>query len=85
MVTGPYMDRDGKEMMSGGGSPVLSSTGYHIGPGHAAVFKANAKEYLSYHFYNAQLRGRPCLEIERLAWDADGWPKLGPPLPVNQD
>ena len=40
---GPYEDRDGKDMMDGGGFPVLHAsldrTGRFAGPGHPAILK----------------------------------------------
>lgn len=83
-ITGPYLDRQGKDMMQGGGSLVLASEGYRIGPGHAGILKDGAKEYLSYHFYHAERRGRSMLEVAPLGWSKDGWPEVGSPLPVHQ-
>ena len=34
-VTGPYLDRDGKPMLDGGGTELLARTGRFIGPGGA--------------------------------------------------
>ena len=29
-----------------------------------------------HHAYDAQANGVPTLRISRLAWDADGWPRI---------
>ena len=84
-VTGPYLDREGKALMQGGGSLVLASEGYRFGPGHAGILKDGAREYFSYHFYHGERRGRSMLEVAPLGWSADGWPQVGSPLPVNQE
>jgi len=83
-VTGPYLDHEGKDLMQGGGSLVLSGEGFRIGPGHAGILKDGAREYLSYHFYHAERHGGSMLEVAPLSWSKDGWPKLNSPLPVNQ-
>jgi arabinan endo-1,5-alpha-L-arabinosidase len=80
VITGPYLDRDGKDLMQGGGSLFLEATGKRIGPGHAAVLKEGDKEYLSYHYYNADRGGRPDIEIVPLGWTPDGWPVPGKPM-----
>jgi len=82
-ITGPYTDREGKNMLTGGGDLFLSSAGKRIGPGHAAVFRENGKEFLSYHYYNAESGGRPRLEIVPLSWTAKDWPEAGEPLGVS--
>ncbi len=77
-VTGPYVDRDGKDMREGGGTMVLKTNGTRIGPGHAGIFVENGVEYLSYHYYDgATERGTPTLGIQTTAWDEDGWPTVG--------
>lgn len=73
-VTGPYLDRDGTELLAGGGSPLLASEGRFIGPGHAGLFEDGDRTLLSYHFYDAEANGRPRLAIRPLEWDEDGWP-----------
>jgi arabinan endo-1,5-alpha-L-arabinosidase len=79
-ITGPYVDRDGKHLMKGGGTLFLETAGYRIGPGHAAFLQHNGKEYLSYHYYHGEHGGRPTLGIISLNWTADGWPEAGAPL-----
>jgi arabinan endo-1,5-alpha-L-arabinosidase len=79
-VTGPYLDRTGKDMLQGGGSLFAGSSGQRIGPGHAGILTANAKTYVSFHYYSADHGGRPRLEIVPLKWTADGWPEAGTPI-----
>lgn len=76
--TGPYVDRAGTPMLQGGGTPVLASgqgTGdRYVGRGHAAILQRPDGDYIVYHAYDTQRNGTPTLQIQPLAWDADGWP-----------
>jgi arabinan endo-1,5-alpha-L-arabinosidase len=76
-IAGPYLDKSGQDMMSKGGSLFLTTQGADIGPGHAAVLRTKGKSYLSYHVYDAELKGRPSLRIRSLRWDKEGWPEPG--------
>jgi arabinan endo-1,5-alpha-L-arabinosidase len=62
--------------MSGGGTLLLRSEGPRIGPGHAGLLSYSGKDYLGYHFYDAEERGRAKLGIIPLSWTKDGWPML---------
>jgi arabinan endo-1,5-alpha-L-arabinosidase len=73
-ITGPYLDREGKDLLEGGGSLLLETDGAFIGPGHAGILKAGDDHWLSMHFYDGTRRGAGTLAIRRLRWDADGWP-----------
>ncbi|MFO1514649.1 MAG: arabinan endo-1,5-alpha-L-arabinosidase [Verrucomicrobiota bacterium] len=73
-VTGPYLDREGKEMLAGGGTPVLGTEDVFIGPGHAGILEENGKSWFGFHFYNAAQRGSSTFAIRSLRWGADGWP-----------
>ncbi len=75
-VTGPYVDRDGVEMLKGGGTQVTFPTDRWRGPGHNAILQDGDTDYIVYHAYDAESHGAPTLRISRLAWDADGWPSL---------
>jgi arabinan endo-1,5-alpha-L-arabinosidase len=77
-ITGPYLDRDGVDLMAGGGTLVLDTVGSAIGPGHAGFFEHDGQLLFSYHFYNAEKRGRPEMGINRLTWDERGWPQVEP-------
>ncbi|RYO36054.1 hypothetical protein AA0111_g2774 [Alternaria arborescens] len=71
-VQGPYVDRNGINMMSGGGTVVLASHGTIRGPGHNTVFKDNDADVLVYHYYR-QSDGQAQLGINLLRYD-NGWP-----------
>lgn len=78
-ITGPYLGKDGSEMMQGGGSVLLRAdlqeTQRFRGPGHAGAFTdRDGITYLAYHAYDKEADGRPTLRIAPLRWDADGWP-----------
>src|SRR5581483_8044892 len=71
-VTGPYVDKNGTALSSGGGTTFLPNlTGYMRGPGHIGFGEGR----LTYHFYNqnascaAQLAdttlGGSCRRVER--------------------
>ncbi|WP_431907662.1 arabinan endo-1,5-alpha-L-arabinosidase [Nonomuraea jabiensis] len=71
-VTGPYVDRNGVAMTSGGGTQVLAGHGSVHGPGHQAVVPDRDAEVLYYHYYADN--GAPLLGINLLGYDSAGWP-----------
>ncbi|HEU5072135.1 MAG TPA: arabinan endo-1,5-alpha-L-arabinosidase [Verrucomicrobiae bacterium] len=75
-ITGPYRDRDGLDLLGGGGSLVLGSAGKVVGPGHAGIFTARGTDWFSFHYYDATQRGRATLGIRKLRWDEAGWPVI---------
>lgn len=76
-ITGPYLDRDGRDMREGGGTLFLGSEGRFIGPGHAGILREGKNEYVSFHFYDGERSGRPALGIRKLKWSKAGWPQVG--------
>ena len=72
-VTGPYVDRDGRELVQGGGTTLLESSGDRIGPGGESV----SGGVIAYHYYDGTADGAPKLGLRSLTWADDGWPKLG--------
>jgi arabinan endo-1,5-alpha-L-arabinosidase len=72
-IQGPYLDRDGTPMVLGGGSLVLEGDKDWNGVGHNAVVTFEDGDYLVFHGYDANDKGRPRLRVERLAW-LNGWP-----------
>jgi arabinan endo-1,5-alpha-L-arabinosidase len=75
-ITGPYLDQSGVDMMQGGGSLLLTTSGNFIGPGHAGIIPEGATNWLSCHFYDGTRGGRPTLGLLPLRWEADGWPRM---------
>lgn len=75
-VTGPYVDRDGVDMMNDGGTQVTFPTERWRGPGHNSVLQENGVDYLVYHAYDADNQGVFTLRIDPIVWDADGWPEM---------
>jgi arabinan endo-1,5-alpha-L-arabinosidase len=85
-ITGPYLDRDGVDLLKGGGSLLLETEGTFIGPGHAGILKDGDKSWMSYHFYDGAQNGRSRLAIRPLEWAADGWPRVaGKPITPPAD
>ncbi|MEH1100884.1 family 43 glycosylhydrolase [Micromonospora sp. CPCC 205561] len=74
VVTGPFVDRAGRDMRSGGGTQLLASHGAVHGPGHQAVLADTDGDHLFYHYYADN--GASLLGINRIGYDAAGWPYL---------
>jgi arabinan endo-1,5-alpha-L-arabinosidase len=72
-VEGPYVDRDGVPMNLGGGSTVLEGDKNWNGVGHNAVESFDGTDYLIFHAYDANDKGKSKLRIEKISW-FDGWP-----------
>lgn len=85
-VTGPYLDKTGKDMQDGGGTLFLGAVSDNgsgrpvddeVGAGHAGFLEDTDGTYVSYHEEWARDHsGRTTLNINTLAWDTDGWPQL---------
>lgn len=77
-VTGPYVDASGKLMLEGGGTVILQGDNARVrGPGHCAVLQRPEGDLLVYHFLDADAGGAPYLQIRKLEWGEDGFPKAG--------
>ncbi len=77
-ITGPYVDESGKPLMNGGGTRLLGNQGDMVGPGGQTVYTHHGKFYMVYHFYDVAEEGAAKLQIRRVFWTKQGWPKLGP-------
>lgn len=71
-IEGPYLDADGVDLRSGGGTLLAATQDHEVGPGGASV----AGDWIAYHYYDAHHGGDFRLVIERLGWTDDGWPQL---------
>ena len=69
-VSGPYLDKSGVSLMSGGGTTFLpNKDGRFIGPGHVGLGAGK----LTFHFYDGNDSGAPKLKITTMTW-LNGWP-----------
>ncbi|WP_427116668.1 arabinan endo-1,5-alpha-L-arabinosidase [Pseudarthrobacter scleromae] len=68
-ITGPYVDAEGRELLDGGGTPLLASDGGRVGPGGQSV----SGNTLAFHYYAEELDGAFRLGLAELEWK-DGWP-----------
>jgi arabinan endo-1,5-alpha-L-arabinosidase len=75
-INGPYLDRLGNDMNSGGGSLVVEGNTKWPGIGHNAVYTFDHQDYMIFHGYDAGDDGRPKLLIRTIQWDKDGWPTV---------
>jgi arabinan endo-1,5-alpha-L-arabinosidase len=80
-ITGPYLDRNGVNMVSGGGTLFLQGTGKYAGPGHIAIIKDGGREWFTYHYYDGNAwapqysaYGNADFDFQPLSWTTDNWP-----------
>jgi len=76
-VTGPYIDKAGKDMMQKGGTQFLAAKNDPLyGPGHSGTLSAFGKEWFTSDFEgDVRMDGKATLAIMPLKWNADGWPE----------
>ena len=72
---GPYLDKDGNDMMLGGGTLLAKTRGFVIGPGHTGIWTRGSEDIISFHYYDRRRDGNSWIAEKRLSWRR-GWPKL---------
>ena len=75
-ITGPYVDKNGIDMMLGGGTLIDAGDDRWKGPGHCAVYQSANTAILVNHAYDALNNGMATLQIRPLYWDSEGWPYI---------
>jgi arabinan endo-1,5-alpha-L-arabinosidase len=70
-ITGPYADKNGTSMMSGGGTLLDGGNSRWVGPGGQDI---EGTGVIARHAYDAQDNGNAKLLISDLRWDSSGWP-----------
>jgi arabinan endo-1,5-alpha-L-arabinosidase len=73
-IAGPYLDKEDRDMVGGGGSILLESHGAMNGVGGQSVFG----DYLAFHYYdrsNTAAPYIPTLGLQKMGWE-DGWPTV---------
>jgi arabinan endo-1,5-alpha-L-arabinosidase len=75
-ITGPYLDKDGVDMLKDGGSLFLESTGPLKGPGHAGILVDKGKNWFTCDFEgDLRMGGKATFAILPFRWNPDGWPQ----------
>ena len=78
--TGPFLDKNGVNMLNDGGTLFLDDDGQKIGPGHFSFANLNGQDKFSYHYYDADqywtgdMTGLPQFALRNLYWTSDDWP-----------
>lgn len=75
-VTGPYVDRAGKDMNDGGGSLLIKGNKNWVGLGHNSAYTWDGKDYLVLHAYETADKYLQKLKIMNISWDKEGWPMV---------
>ena len=76
-VAGPYVDKDGKSMLEGGGSVVLAGDKDWVALGHNSAYTFDGKDYLVFHAYETADNALQKLRILPISWE-DDWPLVDP-------
>lgn len=80
-IGGPYLDRDGKPMLEGGGTLIAGADDRYCGVGHCAVYEQSDGWVFLAHAYDREANGASKLYLRPLVWE-DGWPVVqSPELP----
>ena len=72
-ITGPYVDANGREILEGGGTPLLVGNTGWFGPGGESVLLQKEGDIIVFHPYDSA-SGQAYLQISNIAW-VNGWPK----------
>jgi arabinan endo-1,5-alpha-L-arabinosidase len=72
-ITGPYTDKNGTNMLNGGGTILDAGNSRWIGPGAQDIFKNGSNFVLIRHAYDATDNGTPKMLISDLYFKS-GWP-----------
>lgn len=71
-IRGPYLDKNGVNMLNGGGSVLDAGNSVWIGPGGQDILNTDV---IIRHAYDANDNGTPKMMISTLNWDSNGWPR----------
>ena len=77
-VSGPYLDKNGLNMLNSAGSLFAGNDGNKIGPGQIGIYSQGDLDQFGYHYYDANNNGNPTYGLRTLYWTSDGWPSYTP-------
>ena len=76
-VTGPYLDRQGVDMLQGGGTLFLQGDKREYeAAGHCAAYTFGGEDVFICHGYSIALDGASVLVQHTIRWTDDGWPTI---------
>ena len=75
-ITGPYLDKEGKDMAQGGGSPLMAENKNWSGWGGQSVYDFDGNDYVVFHAYENADNEFHRMKIAKIKWDADQWPEI---------
>ncbi|OYW80588.1 MAG: hypothetical protein B7Z26_06245 [Asticcacaulis sp. 32-58-5] len=73
---GPFVDKDGTALISGGGSILLQGNSLYSGPGGQMVYVTPSEDTIVFHARRLSQNGLPYLFVKPLDWST-GWPVIG--------
>ena len=82
---GPYLDREGNNLINGGGTFVLGDDTEQLVPGHPHIWEESGVFYMGYDYRTTRdpsADERDFMGIRRLHW-VDGWPTIWRPVTVS--
>ena len=81
-LTGPYLDKNGKDMRQGGGTILVGPDDKFFGVGHCSAYELTMPDgttrqwYFLSHAYDISKDGQSKLFLRKLEFDKDGWLSL---------
>lgn len=79
-VTGPYKDRAGYNMATGGGTIVLERYGRYVGPGGGEAFQDLNRVRFVHHYYDNNGDKYNHIHIRDVVFTDDNWAEMGQPF-----
>jgi len=79
-VTGPYVDRAGTNMASGGGTILLERYGRYVGPGGGEPFQDLNRVRFVHHYYDNAGDKYNHIHIRDVVFTDDNWAEMGQPF-----
>ena len=79
-VTGPYKDRAGYSMTSGGGTILLERYGRYVGPGGGEAFQDLNRVRFVHHYYDLNGDKYNHIHIRDVVFTEDNWAEMGQPF-----
>ncbi len=79
-VTGPYKDRAGYDMATGGGTILLERYGRYVGPGGGEAFQDLNRVRFVHHYYDNAGDKFNHIHIRDVVFTEDNWAEMGQPF-----